>query len=687
MKQYITVPFLVVSFFLATNTRAQTDTTKTEKLSEVVVTGQYVPQSVLQSVYQVRIINRETIKMRNATDIQGVLNSELGIKFSNDMALGESDIQIMGMSGQNVKILLDGVPMIDRGSTRQSLSQIDIHSVERIEIVEGPMSVIYGTDALAGVINIITKRNTTGKDLLSIGASVQEETVGKEYDAFGKKGVHNENINLSWQKKGWSATGSITRNNSGGWQGKNTGRAKEWHPKDQWLGGGTVGYRKDNLNAWYRLDYLDESIHSLGNVNPNTFKATDAEYTTHRFTHQAQGNWKPSEKWVFNAAASYQNYTRTTLTTTLDTQTGDRRLSLGAGEQDESLFNSGFFRATSLYIPSDRVTVSLGTDLDVENASGARIEGKPSITNFAVFASSEMKPFKQLKIRPGVRLSKNSVYDAPPIIPSLNTKLELRDNMNLRLAYARGFRSPALRELYFVFFDANHSIEGNTNLKAEYSNSFNGSVDWRVVRESALTVTTNVAGFYNDFRNRIDIAMGVDPGRPNVSKYINVAHYKTTGGTWTNTIIWKKLQAALGFSYIGRYNRYYDDPTHNEDGELPQFVWAAEVNGNLMYHIEKIGLDLGLFYKYTGRLPRYEIDNDDNVKLTRTGAYHWMDFNAGKTLNQYLILHAGVKNIFGVTDVKSTSGGSGNAHSTIGPVPVGYGRSYFLGIAFQFDKK
>src|SRR5690606_17844973 len=104
------------------------------------------------------VINQEQIRLRGATNIQSVLNTELGMRFSNDLTLGTSDIELMGMSGQNVKILLDGVPVIDRGSTRESLGQIDINTVEKIEIVEGPMSVSYGSDALAGVINIITKK-------------------------------------------------------------------------------------------------------------------------------------------------------------------------------------------------------------------------------------------------------------------------------------------------------------------------------------------------------------------------------------------------------------------------------------------------------------------------------------------------------------------------------------------------
>src|SRR6476660_9487761 len=136
---------------------AQLDSLKL--LGEVVVTGQYKPQSVKNSVYQVRVINSERIRLSSATNVQQVLNNQLGFRFSNDNTLGMTDVQLNGMGGNSVKILLDGVPMVDRYDQRVSLSQIDINNVERIEIVEGPMSVSYGTDAMAGVINIITKRN------------------------------------------------------------------------------------------------------------------------------------------------------------------------------------------------------------------------------------------------------------------------------------------------------------------------------------------------------------------------------------------------------------------------------------------------------------------------------------------------------------------------------------------------
>ncbi|MCH5715152.1 TonB-dependent receptor plug domain-containing protein [Niabella hibiscisoli] len=136
---------------------AQSDTSKV--LEEVTVsTGQYAPQSLKKSVYKIKVITAEQIKARAALNLIQVLNMEPGIRFSNDNTLGVTDIQLMGMTGRSIKILLDGVPVADRNDTRESLNQIDIQTIERIEIVEGPMSVIYGSDALAGVINIITKK-------------------------------------------------------------------------------------------------------------------------------------------------------------------------------------------------------------------------------------------------------------------------------------------------------------------------------------------------------------------------------------------------------------------------------------------------------------------------------------------------------------------------------------------------
>ncbi|WP_234734137.1 TonB-dependent receptor [Tellurirhabdus bombi] len=652
----------------------------TQQLKDVVVTGQYEPQSLRQSVYQIRTIDRERIQLRAATNLAGVLNNELGIRFTNDLTLGTSDIQLMGMSGRNVKILLDGVPLIDRGDTRESLNQIDINTIERVEIVEGPMAVSYGSDALAGVINIITRK--PGNEQISVSARVQEETAGKEYSPFSKAGVHNQNLGLSFQKSGWNGLFSGTRNDFGGWQGQSVGRVKDWKPKEQLLGAAKIGYRTETFNVWYRLDALNETINSEGPVNSNTNQARDQNFITNRFTHQLQGDWRVNDRLQWNGIVSFTDYDRRTQTTNIDLNTGRRTLSLGTGEQDLSEFQSKVFRTTAQYKISSAISLQPGIDINMENASGARILGSPAINDYAFFVSSEIKPTAAITLRPGLRFIKNSVYDAPPVIPSLNAKITLSKKVDFRMAYARGFRSPALRELYFNFFDASHSIIGNSNLKAEYSNSINGSLTWQVIATSSLRLSTTLNSFYNDFHNLINY--GFDPTNPTVTTTINVDRFKTTGGTLNNTLYHKNFSATLGFSYIGRYNSFIED-----DSSLPEFVWSPELNSNLTYNISKIGTKVSLFYKYTGKRPSYETsanaEGSPTTRLAETAAYHWADFTVSKVFMKYITLTGGAKNLFNVTRLNNTASDSG-AHTTGGAVPLSYGRSYFLGLNFQWSK-
>lgn len=644
------------------------------QLKDVVVTGQYAPQSLKNSVYMVRTISAEQIRLRNPTKVQDILTDQLGVRFTNDLTLGTSDITLMGVSGQRVKILMDGVPLLDRGDTRESLNQIDINTVDHVEIVEGPMSVSYGSDALGGVINLITKRGTGGENLRVYGR-VQEETAGKQYKGFTGSGTHQANLGVNWEHKGWQVSGSGSRNY---FDGARLG----WMPKDQYLGDAVVGYRTNKLHVWYRLDGTDETLRSDGAPIAATNTRIDKHYLTNRWMHQLQAEWQLNDRLSFNGAASYTDYSRRTQTTSLDLLTGDRRLTLGTGEQDKSIFDSKFFRGTAQYKISDYVSIQPGAEINLTGSSGARITGTPVINDYAFFLSSEILLTKAISIRPGARFTKNSVYDAPPVIPSLNAKFKLSNDLDLRLAYARGFRSPALRELYFNFFDASHSIRGNENLKAEYSNSFNGSFTWRSFKVGEADIHSSVGGFYNQFDNFI--GTGYDPADPSVMTYINIDKYKTTGGTFDNTINYKNLTAKVGFSYTGVYNRFQQDDT-----SLPGFTWYPEVNSTLLYHLKGIKTDLSLFYKYNGKLPAYELRTVNSVTTihrAERAAFHTADITVNKFINSRFSLAGGVRNLFNVTTVNNSSPDVGGAHSTGGPVPIGYGRSYYLGLNFQFSK-
>lgn len=652
------------------------------QLNEVVVTGQFESQSIRNSVYNIRVIDKTQIKLRSATDIKTVLSTELGVRFSNDLATGISEPQLMGMSGASVKILLDGVPMMDRGTAKESLGQIDINIIERIEIVEGPLSVVYGTDAMAGVINIITRN--TSDNRLSVHARWQEETAGSEY-AFGKgRGSHNHYLGADWSKGSIFAGGSITNNDFGGWQGKNTGRSKEWMPKQQWLSMAKAGYRKGFSEIWYRFNGTDETLHTMGDINNNTGIATDQRYLSNRWFHQLQGQHRLSSRWSTSLAASYTDYARRTQTTNLDTHTGRETLSIEPGTQDRDIFRSVFVRGIAHFKTSESYALQPGIEYNYHYGSGNRIKGTPTISDFAAFISSQWQVNKILQLRTGVRLVKNSVYYSPPVLPSLNAKIKLSSAFDLRLAYARGYRSPILRELYFIFRDASHDIVGNPDLKAETSHSFNGSLSWNK-ENKGIRLRSTISSFYNNFKNRIDV--GQDASVSSSSVYLNIYRFKTSGFEWSGQLSDQQLNIRIGAAYIARFNEFAED--QGTLGELPQMMWSPELNTTLSYHFDQIGTTIGLFYKYTGKTPRYRtaVDDDGTIfaQLGQIDPYHLADFNLSISLGKLHTMNLGVKNLFNITAVRNTSGTTG-AHGTGTSVPLLYGRSYLLSLNFNLNK-
>ncbi|MCC6769475.1 MAG: TonB-dependent receptor plug domain-containing protein, partial [Bacteroidia bacterium] len=154
-------------------------------IDTVVVTAQYAPGSVENAVHKVKVIGQEKIESMGAQNLRDVLSNEMNIRLSQDNILG-SNMSIQGISGQNVKIMVDGVPVSGRLNGSIDLSQINLYNVERIEIVDGPLSVNYGTDALAGTVNIITKKGQARK--FSFSNELYYESIG-QYNANARLGL------------------------------------------------------------------------------------------------------------------------------------------------------------------------------------------------------------------------------------------------------------------------------------------------------------------------------------------------------------------------------------------------------------------------------------------------------------------------------------------------------------------
>ena len=655
------------------------------QLQDVVVTGQFAPQSMRKSLYKVKSISSEAIRLKAPSSVEALLNTEIGIRISNDMALGESNFELMGMSGNNVKILLDGVALLDRGAKKQSLSQLDVNSIERVEIVEGPMSVVYGTDALAGVINIITKKGKglSSKNSWSVNARIHEESNGKEYNFFNHDGQHNESVDLGMTlRNGIYFNGSATRNNNGGWQGDKEGREKRWHPKDQTLLGGMVGYRRHNMNIWYRLNYTDETIYTPYATNrPELIR--DKDFLTDRYNHQLQADWSLNNKLIVNAVVSYQDYKRRTRTVFTRIDKGDRWYSPEKGGQDVTKYNSWNARVTATWNISPKLSLQPGLEYQRTEGSGDRVAGVNSIEDVAFFLSAEYKPTDWVSMRPGVRTFLSTSYDAPAAVPSILTKFNLNPKMDLRLSYAYGFRTPTVQEMYMDFTHQDNHITGNPDLKAEYSHNITGSYNYRILHNERIRLTTAVGGFYNLFKDKIGITQSIKD--PTIHTHYNIDDYKTVGGTLETTLAWGNLNANLNFSLVGRYNQYADQMDSSSE-----FRFSPELSSNISYTLPKWGTNFSFYYKFTGKRAEYytdEITENGESKLIyylqTIPSYNYGDLTITQKLNKFLKLNCGVKNIFDLTSLQTKSD---NALVVNNPtLYMGCGVSWFIGLNINLD--
>jgi outer membrane receptor for ferrienterochelin and colicins len=318
--------------------------------------------------------------------------------------------------------------------------------------------------------------------------------------------------------------------------------------------------------------------------------------------------------------------------------------------------------------PQKKVNYEVGYDINVQNANGTMMKaGAQQMGDYAIFASAEYKLFNAVTLRPGLRYSYNTDYQAP-VIPSINMLYKVSDNLKLRASYARGFRAPSLQELYFYFVDVNHNIIGNADLKAEYSNNYSLMAAY-TGQTGGLGYKIDGGLFYNDINNLITLAR---KGAGTEYTYINIGKYRTEGLQVTGLLNFNHISISVGGSYIGTYNQL------SESGNLPAYSYTPEMRSSIYYDITKIGLRASLFYKYTGRATGYTIDAANTVKQTFIDAYSMADASVSKFLfGKKLNIAAGCKNLFDIQNINAYA--SGSAHSSAGSnVPIATGRYFFI---------
>lgn len=649
--------------------------TDPKTLQEVVVTAQYAPSKADESMNKITVIDNKKIEQMGAVNLRDVLANSMNIRLSQDNILGSS-MSLQGISGENVKFLIDGIPMIGRQNGNIDLSQVNLQNIERIEIVEGPLSVQYGTNALAGTINLITKaRANTHR---------RKASLVTQYESIGH---YNTSIQGQYSFKKSSINASFGRNYFDGWNNgdkqfayvseakADTNRFQTWKPKEQYMADLGYAYRFKNLILAANTGYFTETITNRGKpLKPYYEKAFDDSYVTKRFDNNLSLNGKLGKTWNINALAAYNYYLRNKYTFFTDLTTLNK-IQTGPSDQDTSMFDLLMSRASFVRAKdSSRFQYELGYDLNHENAEGKRIENKrKTIGDYAVFGTFEYK-IRKFTVKPGLRYAYNTQYTSP-LVPSLNLKFSPTTSHIFRASYAKGFRAPSLKELYFDFVDINHNIIGSKELIAEQSHNFSAS--WmNQVKYGEFRLQTDVSGFYNTIDNLITLA--IISGTK--YSYVNIGKHKTQGVRLLLKTNYKGLELNAGTGLIGRYNQL------SESDDAPTFSYSPEVNGSVSYLLAKPKITVSAFYKYNGKLPSYEIE-DEKLRQTFISPYSLMDISVQKSFwKNRIALTLGCKNVLNVTNVIATQ--SGGAHSSSNSnMAIGSGRNYFVKLVWNILDK
>ncbi len=639
----------------------------THVLQELIVTGNFKPVGLDKCVIPTRNIIIEKLAPLGVQNVGDVLKFQANFRIQQDPILG-AGAALQGVSGENIKILIDGVPVIGRQNGGIDLSQLNLQNVERIEIVEGPLSVQYGTNALAGTINIITKKSPTKG--IEMSFNNYYETVG--------------HVNLSgafgWRGDDQSLMISAGRNFFGGWSDLKTegkSRFQDWKPKIQYFADAHYNIKVGNVNCGYSGGYFDEFILNRGRPqSPYNETAFDDNYKTQRLSNSLKANYTTKNQFIINGLVSFNQYERIKNTYFRDLVNLTQNLSANSGDQDTTQFNLLAARGTIAKSNGGKLSYETGFDINLETGTGQRIkQGRQEIGDYAAFVSAEWKITEGVTLRPGLRASYNTTYTAP-VIPSLHLRWKMANNWTARASWGRGFRAPSLKELYFYFVDINHNIQGNPNLKAERSDNFNIVLNTTQVGKSnnKNVFKFEIGTFYNDIRNMISLA--IMNGGENAFSYLNIDKFRTLGGQFSGEMSFEKFNIVLGGGLTRRENQF-DNQQFNAN------TW--EGRGNLTYHnIAHTGIELNVWYKYSGKQPGFVKSETGGVQPTFIGAYKLADASLSRRfLKEKISLSTGCRNVFDVRNVSAQL--AGGAHSGgENSAALATGRNFFTKFEIKF---
>ena len=639
-----------------------------DMLDDVVVTGQYSPKKADQSIYKIDVVNSIQMQQRGVNNLAEALSQETFIRLTTDPSTGTS-LEMQGMGGENVKYLIDGVPIIGRVAGDIDLSQINMDNVDHIEIVQGPMSVVYGTSALAGVINIITKKNTTNKNILKLNGYIDNNN-NYNFGFYGSTIKGKNTITASGNRNMFQGIDIDLNVDEDNETGKD--RYMEFKPKLVYNADLEYAYNNNDFSLKVKTDFMQSELKNYVNPNPFTLISYDNNFITLRSINSITVSNKLTETLNYNIVGAYTYFNRDTEDILSDLS----ELTHTKTNTTSTTFHNIMTRGSFNLVPKEsKLNYQFGWDINYDKGTGERIdEENANMTDYAAFVSAQYQPFERLSIQPGLRFIYNTSFDAP-IIPSINVQWKIIENLNFRASYAKGFRAPSLKELYLDFHDSNHNLTGNPDLLAETTNSYNSSLTYKI-KGNKFFVKLEPSVFYNDGKDVITLIV-TDP-QANAAENTNLGGRRTLGTNFNASFSgFGGLSLSAGYSLTGES---YD---YRGSGSWTPEVYYSNYTFNAKYNFKKYKMVLMANYKLYGETPGLAPlpDHPGEFYNIYTESFNDLEVTLSKQFfSNKLNVVIGGKNLFD----NYSSRTYGYLDGTEFLSPINYGRTFFAKASYTF---
>ncbi len=517
-------------------------------LNEVVVTGTGTYHRLKDTPVPVEVITAKEISNTgslNFEDAISALSTSINTK-------GAYNIVMNGLRNKQILILVDGKRLSGDVGGDNDLERIDMSNIKRVEIVKGGASSLYGSEAMGGVINIITNTPQNSMDIVSA-------------TRISKYGQFNQNANVGFKAGKFISQTTYQRRQTEGWQLSPYEIKTLTKPtRDTLVETGKqamAAYHSNTVSQKFMYNPTKRSsIYTKGvyfdkkTDRPYTDYAYDMFYKDYNFALGGDYHFRKHINYItFDSYFDNYEYYKDYLKKSGKFEAGDRDLT-----KRQRLFNT---TVKGIFSLGENHKLNTGLDFMNEYMKNPEslAESKSAYT-MAFYAQDEIKVIERLSLVAGFRLLHHETFKNK-FTPKLSAMYALT-HFNFRASYAMGFRAPNLQELYYDKISGSMVSQGNINLKPERSNYF--SLNTEYISDH---FTFSITGYINNIKDIIDrqvqplTAEDEAGGIKTRYMYNNVSKARTQGvDVAINTFLGDGFSIGINYSYLDARNRVDNKP-------------------------------------------------------------------------------------------------------------------------------